>query len=93
MSVIGKKLILKSPEGDEWAIGVQHIITHRASTYGGTDEAFQKTVDLFSSDEFEIEDWAVNNMNWSDVEAYAVKIKECKLDMDTVWCEGEFRVE
>ena len=93
MSVITKKLILTSPEGDEWAIGVQHIITHRANVYGGTDESFQKTVNLFESDDFEIEDWAVNNMNWSDVESYAVKVKECKLDMDTAWAEGEFRVE
>jgi len=93
VSVITKRLILTSPEGDEWAISVQHIILHRAGVYGGTDKALQETVVLFSSDDFEIEDWAVNNMNWSDVEANAVKIKECKLDMDTAWAEGEFRVE
>ena len=93
MSVIAKKLILTSPEGDEWSISVQRIIAHRAGVYGNTDEAYKKTFELFESDDFEIEDWAVNNMNWSDVKEHAVKVKECKMDMETVWCEGEFRVE
>lgn len=93
MSVLGKSLIIKSPDGAEWSVQVSQIVIHRSQTYGGTDESLTETVELFESDEYEIKDWAKNNMNWADVEKFARKIKEPSYDMQDIWVDGEMRIE
>ena len=93
MSAISKNLILTSPDGAKWRIPVTEIINHRVKMYGDTNYALKETVELFSSDDYEIEDWAANNMNWSDVKDSAVKFVSPELDMQTVWCEGEMSIE
>jgi hypothetical protein len=45
---------------------------------------------LFESDEFEIEDWAANNMDWSDVVAFATKIGPVdQVDYQEGWVNGK----
>ena len=47
------------------------------------------TIPFFESDDYEIEDWARNNMDWSDVENYAEKMKDVGLDMQEEWVNPE----
>lgn len=72
-----QRLIVTMPDGSRWGVPVMLIAKNRAAHYakefdGDIDRSLaEDTIPLFESDEFEIKDWAANNMNWSDVEAHA----------------------
>lgn len=65
------------PDGKRWDVPVDVIAmdraTHYAKEFGGDVQKSLAgdTMVLFDADAFEIEDWAANNMNWSDVEPFA----------------------
>lgn len=67
-------------DGAVFAIPVAEIATSRADAYKGKyDDDFMRsmyedTLPLFQEDKSEIEDWARNNMNWSDVCSVAVQV-------------------
>jgi len=50
---------------------------------------YQKIEAEFEQDHSEIEDWARNNMNWSDVVEYAkvVPTNDIEPDMQSEWCD------
>jgi endogenous inhibitor of DNA gyrase (YacG/DUF329 family) len=53
----------------------------------------EDTLPLFRSDDFEIEDWAANNMNWSDVQ-YAARCVSAGDDVDFgEWVNGDKEVK
>lgn len=67
-------------DGSVWSIPVEVIARDRAENY---KEEFDNDVErslaedtwpLFESDPYEVVDWAINNMNWSDVENSALRI-------------------
>lgn len=68
------------PDGSKWDVPVIKIAEHRAehykSEYSGNLQfsLIEDTIPLFESDEYEIEDWAANNMDWSDVVAFAKEV-------------------
>jgi hypothetical protein len=43
-------------------------------------------------DDYEIEDWAANNMNWVDVQAIAVKVSIKEVNFQEGWVNGEKEV-
>lgn len=44
---------------------------------------------LFEQDHYEVEDWAANNMNWSDVESQAKKLQDAPApDFQDGWMNG-----
>ena len=47
-----------------------------------------ETEKLFA-DDYEVIDWAVNNMDWSDVADEAVLAKRAKTDYQEGWLEGD----
>lgn len=70
--------------GDRWQIDVENIVVHRANSYyqdaiseGDEDaeigEFIEGTKSLFNTDDFEIEDWMKNNMDWEDLGAVKVE--------------------
>ena len=73
--------------GEIWAIPCSEIADDRASDFHdrGTaefDEMFQQTM----ADDAEILDWALNNMNWSELERFAVLTNEPDaVDYDEEW--------
>jgi hypothetical protein len=85
------------PDGSKWDVPVAVIANHRAKHYAHEFQGNVKdslTCDtniLFSSDPFEIEDWAANNMNWSDVYRFAVKASDGEdvVDYQDGWVNGE----
>jgi hypothetical protein len=88
------------PDKSQWDVPLMAIARNRAehykSEYGGdVAKSLQKdTVPLFCEDENEVADWAANNMNWSDVEKYArrVKTKEPKVDYQEGWMNGAKKI-
>jgi hypothetical protein len=93
MSNINKFLVIEMEDGSEWAVRVADIAAYRANYYAKKNrlpypECLVKTMTLFE-DDFEIEDWAANNMNWTDVEDVAQCIQFAQVDMQEGWCNGE----
>ena len=95
-----KKSVLKvtMPDGSVWGVPVSVIAASRAAYYapefGGDLERSLKedTLPLFAEDDYEVADWAANNMNWSDVSAVAKLISSGSVDFEDGWANGEKEV-
>jgi len=65
-----KDLIVTMPNGEQWSVPVHVIAFDRAHHYAHEFDddvvrsAEEDTWPLFESDQYQIEDWAANNMNW-----------------------------
>jgi len=83
------------PDGSQYDVPVDAIAKNRAEHYkdefGGNLKRSldEDTMPLFESDDYEIEDWAQNNMNWSEVKDIAVKVCDGDVDFDEGWVNGE----
>lgn len=93
---MNKYMTVKMDDGSVWGVPVEMIANHRAKHYAhefGGDVAQslkEDTLPLFEEDSYEIEDWAVNNMNWSDFDGHQVKISEAPApDFQEAWMNGE----
>lgn len=81
--------------GDVWRVPTMVIAKNRATYYAkkqkiDIEESLRNdTIPFFESDDFEIEDWARNNMDWSDVENHAEKLKSKGPDMQEEWVNPE----
>ena len=91
-----KMLTIEMPDGSKWGVPVEVIARNRAAHYahefGGDVERSmaEDTMPLFESDDYEVEDWAANNMNWSDVEKQAKKLQAAPVpDFQEAWVNGE----
>jgi len=95
-----KMLRIEMPDGSKWDIPVMIIARNRAEYYkdefGGDVEKSLKedTLLLFAEDEYEIHDWAANNMNWSDVAEHAKEVigEKKEVDFEEGWCNGEYEI-
>jgi len=98
MSIENKFLKVSMPDGSKWKVPVRVIAENRAKYYLGKKEYStleeslkEDTLPLFEEDEFEVEDWASNNMDWEDVEKYAIQIKSNQMsneDFQEGWVNG-----
>ena len=83
-----QRLIVEMPDGSRWGVPVILIARNRAAAYakefdGDVELSLDEdTIPLFEGDEFEIIDWAQNNMNWEDVEAHACRMAQSEPDHD-----------
>lgn len=100
MSAADKKLRVTMPDGSKWDVPVMAIARNRAANYarefGGDVERSlaEDTLPLFDESEYDIRDWAAGNMNWSDVEAVAVRVPNwpeplTARDFQDGWNSGE----
>ena len=90
-----KLMTLQMPSGDVWGVPVDMIARNRATHYahefdGDVERSLaEDTLPLFESDDYEIHDWAVNNMNWSDFNGHHVKVSESPApDFEDAWLSG-----
>ena len=91
-----KALTVTMPDGSIWAVPVLMVATNRATHYahefdGDVDRSLaEDTLPLFESDEYEVADWAVNNMNWCDFDGRQFKIKDAPPpDFQEAWMSGD----
>lgn len=94
-----KMLTVKQSDGSVWGVPVDVIARHRAKHYafefdGDVEKSLaEDTLPLFNFDNYEVEDWAVNNMNWSDVSEHALKLQDAPpLDFQDAWMSGDKQV-
>lgn len=97
--ITNKVIRMTLPDGSKWHIPVDVIAINRAGVYahefnGNLEESLaEDTVSLFAEDDYAITDWAVNNMNWSDVAHVARKVADAPVpDMHGCWMECEKEV-
>lgn len=97
MSIENKFLKVTMPDDSKWKVPVRIIAEHRARYYANKEHVTLEqslkfdTLLLFEEDEYEIEDWASNNMDWRDVEKYAVRVRAKDLsdeDLQEGWVNG-----
>lgn len=97
-----KKLSQKSyritmEDGSIWSVPIKPIALSHAEYYAGVDdisveESMENTVELFLNDNYEIEDWAKNNMDWEEVACDAQCIQGPEIDFQEGWVNGEAEV-
>lgn len=91
-----KLMTVEMPDGSKWGVPVEMIARNRAAHYadefdGDVERSLaEDTIPLFESDDYEIQDWAVNNMNWSDFDGHQVKVADAPApDFQEAWLSGE----
>ena len=91
-----KLMTVNMPDGSLWAVPVDMIARNRAAHYAhefGGDAGrslAEDTVPLFEGDEYAIQDWAVNNMDWADFDGHQVKLSAPPPpDFQFGWLNGE----
>ncbi len=88
-------LVTEMPDGSKWGVEVKEIAENRARHYahefdGDVQRSLSEdTLPLFEANRFEIEDWAVNNMNWEDFENTYIIQTATKTDYDEGWFNGK----
>lgn len=83
-----KLLVLVLPSGAEWGIPAEVIAKHRARHYADNDPdtTFDEEFAWTMENEFELRDWAANNMNWEDVREFAREITPAPdPDLNAAW--------
>ena len=90
-----KYLIVKFPTGEKFKVPAKVIAENRTQYYADRDgfkkgSAEWKGEFEASMDDFEIYDWASNNMNWEDLAPHAELMPEqSKPDYEEMWGEAE----
>lgn len=90
-----KYMTVEMPDKSVWRVPVAVIASNRAEAYKHefNDDSFrsliENTIPLFKDDEYEIKDWAQNNMNWSDVLKHAEMVSFGNVDYQDGWVNGE----
>lgn len=89
-----KFLRVTMPDGSKWDVPASEIAGHRASYYTNrepNDDTFNREYDFVIGNNYELMDWAANNMNWSDVQSVAVRVTESPVkpvDYQEGWVNG-----
>ena len=91
-----KLMTVQMPDGSKWGVPIEMIArsraTHYASEFDGDIERSlaEDTLPLFEKSDYAIEDWAKNNMNWSDFDGHQVKVEDAPTpDFQEAWMNGE----
>ena len=76
-----KYMTCQMQDGSVWAVPVDIIARNRAKHYakefgGDVERSLAEDTIPFFDDDYEIEDWAVRNMNWSDFNGLQVKVSD-----------------
>lgn len=81
-------------DGSRWRVPVQCIADSRDEYYRDDKEDTIGSIRDGLLDDSEIQDWAGNNMNWSDVKDFAVRaeIPQKKVDWEDGWSNGFQRI-
>lgn len=89
-------MTIEMPDGSVWGVPVTMIARSRAEHYANefNDDVerslAEDTLPLFAQDEYAIEDWAANNMDWSDFDGHQVKITDAPPpDFQEAWMNGK----
>lgn len=89
-----KYLLVEMSDFSVWRVPVQVIADAMTDYYveqcgEDREKAKAETERLFTESEYEIEDWAANNMDWDEVEPHAVRVSAGEVDYQEGWVNGK----
>ncbi|HQS59997.1 MAG TPA: KTSC domain-containing protein [Gallionellaceae bacterium] len=94
-----KYLQITLSNGQKWGVPVEMIAWNRAKHYAGEFDGDIKrsleedTLPLFENSPYDVQDWAVGNMNWSDFDGHQIKIADAPApNFQAEWMSGQFEV-
>ena len=90
-----KYLRVTMPDGSKWDVPANVIANHRALIRERDEQGtYTKELEFAIADDFELEDWAANNMNWRDVQHFAERFEDAPatVDYQEGWTNGEKEV-
>lgn len=99
MGILTKNYVVTMEDGSRWAVPVRFIAEHRAKYFAEKDGVSiaeslnEDTSPLFEEDDYEIHDWAANNLNFSDVKNVAKMISPADVDYEDGWANGEYEIQ
>ena len=67
-----KYLTVQMPDGSEWALPMNAIISHKARKTGGS---LEDVIELFRRKEWYAVDWVTEHMTWEDFDGQEIEIK------------------
>lgn len=79
-------------DGQQWRVPALVIAEHRAKYYAeqDPDTTFEREVQFTLENQYELVDWARNNMVVSDVEKHATKVADrVPIEFEDGWNDGE----
>lgn len=96
-------LVVEFSDGSRWEVSARLIAESRAKYYakldsergdGEYDGVLAIEMEHALTDEYELIDWAKNNMNWSDVEKFATELPRYKhIDKQAEWPNADMEVK
>jgi len=94
-----KCLKVRFPNGDMFKIPARVIAENRADYYADLDgyekesNEWEAEVQNALNEEFEIYDWAGNNMDWEDLVPYAKRIEDLTdMDYSEEWPDADLEI-
>jgi hypothetical protein len=88
-------MTVEMPDGSKWGVPVDLIALDRAKHYadefdGDVSRSLaEDTTPLFLESDYDIRDWAVNNMDWSDFKGHHYKVAEAPApNFQDAWMSG-----
>lgn len=79
--------------GETWEFPAQVVADDRDKHYAAEEEDTVKFIREGRLDLYDLLDWAVSNMNWSDVKDYARRVEEARAitdeDFQDAWLSAE----
>ena len=99
-NLVKQKYLVVDLGGDTFRVPVKIIAESRAAYYAKVDadagegtfeDRYKEELEYSLSDNSELLDWASNNMNWSDLSGYAVKMRKDKrpADLQKEWTNAD----
>ena len=83
------------PDGTRYDVPAKVIAEDRAKYYAENDPdtTYNEEYEYTMQDDYELKDWAANNMNWKDVKNVAKKVEEeIDVDFQEGWVNGDKEV-
>jgi len=91
-----KYLRITMPDGSKWDVPARLVAENRAKYYAEknpdnpSQSTYEEEFEYAMSDDYELKDWAAGNMDWEDVEEFAVRhLGPDDPDYQEGWVNGE----
>ena len=85
----GAKLRVTFSNGEVWEVPAQVVVDSRDENYKSDEEDTAGSIADGGLSDYEVTDWASNNMDWSDMVPYAKRVGDPpKIDYEGDWCNA-----
>lgn len=91
-----KYIVFSVRDGTTWGVPAEVVAESKAQYYSTIDAVYQDEYDEAMSDDYELIDWAGNNMDWDDIKPHIVKLADPRpmrdVDYHFGWQESSLQV-